>query len=104
MTPTVIRSAVSSENLVRIECSHLQPLIDLFRKAIAPLCAYIVKICVFREAALQGWFSQKIIMPLVASIGNGWMRCKGLTAPFVIMKPDRLAKTNFSQNAACRRF
>ena len=74
------------------QCIHAF-LSAIFRCTIEPFIGYFLKICIFREAALQGNFAHWVILPLTAKIGNTWMRCRGFPAPFTILEKARLDKS-----------
>lgn len=54
----------------------------IFKKAVEPLAGYFLKICVFRDAALQDRCSRWFMAPIARGVINTWMRCQGI--------PDRL--------------
>lgn len=74
----------------RVNLFITRSLSALFRKTLEPLIGYFLKICVFREAALQGWFAKWVILPLTAKIGNTWLRCRGFPPQFANFEKTRL--------------
>jgi|GEM_PF-2865557 hypothetical protein len=74
------------------QCVH-EFLLAIFRRTIEPLIGFFLKICVFREAALQGRFAKWIILPLTVKIGNTWMQIKGFPSQFTNFEKNRLDKS-----------
>lgn len=66
---------------------------SLFQKTLGPVAGYFLKVCLFREAALQDPFSRWVFTPVAKAVGNFWMRLQGLPAPFVSFDPARLQKS-----------
>ncbi len=66
----------------------------VFRRTLEPLIGYFLKICVFREAALQGRFGRWVVLPLTAKIGNTWLRCRGFPAQFTTFGKKRLEESS----------
>ena len=66
---------------------------SLFKKTIEPLIGYFLKICIFREAALQGRLSRWVILPITTKIGNLWLHCRGFPSQFTTFQQERLARS-----------
>ncbi len=47
---------------------------ELVRRILEPLAGYFLKICVFRETALQGRFSKACMVPFARGVTNLWMK------------------------------
>lgn len=71
-----------------------QTITNLFKKAIEPLAGYFLKICVFRDAALQGSrFSRWVFTPIARGIINLWMKSQGIPNTLSTFDPQRLEKS-----------
>ncbi len=62
----------------------------LFKRGIEPIAGYFLRICVFRDSALQGRVSQWIVLPFVRAAGGIWLRIQGISTPFTRIEPTRL--------------
>lgn len=71
----------------------VEALSHLFKKTVEPVVGYFLKVCIFREAALQGKFSKWVFAPIAMTIGNLWMRCQGLPPVFRTFDTERLQKS-----------
>ena len=65
----------------------------VFKKLFEPIAGYFLKICVFRDAALQGRCSRSFMTPIARGIVNLWMKSQKIPNKLDAFDPARLKRS-----------
>lgn len=65
----------------------------VFKKLFEPIAGYFLKICVFRDAALQGRCSRSFMTPIARGIVNLWMKTQKIPNKLDAFDPARLKRS-----------
>lgn len=87
------RCTACFEPIVSVLKKIVDFIVKIFKKAIEPLAGYFLKICVFRDAALQNAFGKKIIAPCARGVINLWMKTQKIPNQLPAFDAKRLDKS-----------